>query len=201
MNDAPDQSEGLRARKRRDTLARIAETGLRLFVANGYDATTLEEIAAATGISRRTFFYYFKSKEDVLLAWQDGGFLQVLRPAMVDESPGQPPLHVARACFLKLASRYETEESIVVDRLLRSTEALRLRKEAIFIDMERVLLAAMVDLWPEPERRDVLRTAAMMAMGVLRLALDDWRQDDAASQLTFYLDRQFSLLKDPLGLQ
>jgi hypothetical protein len=45
-------------------------SGLKLFVANGYEATTLEAVAAAAGISRRTFFHYFKSKEELLLAWQ-----------------------------------------------------------------------------------------------------------------------------------
>ena len=47
---------------------------LKLFVKNSYDGTTLDAIAQAAGISRRTFFYYFKSKEDVLLAAHDSGF-------------------------------------------------------------------------------------------------------------------------------
>ena len=44
--------EGLRERKRRETSRRIAETGLKLFLKNGYENTTLDEIAAAAGISR-----------------------------------------------------------------------------------------------------------------------------------------------------
>ena len=78
MKSTPTNEEGLRERKRRETLQRIAEAGLKLFVTNGYDATTLETIAEAAGISRRTFFYYFKSKEDILLAWQ-GGLIQAIR--------------------------------------------------------------------------------------------------------------------------
>jgi AcrR family transcriptional regulator len=62
MKSAPAKKNGLRARKRRETRQRIAETGLKLFVRKGYDATTLEAIAAAAGISARTFFYYFKTK-------------------------------------------------------------------------------------------------------------------------------------------
>ena len=52
------QQGGLRERKRRDTLQRIAQTGLDLFIAKGYEETTLDDIAAAAGISRRTFFHY-----------------------------------------------------------------------------------------------------------------------------------------------
>ncbi len=62
------REQGLRERKRRETLRRIAEEGLKLFLTNGYEATTLDEIAEAAGISRRTFFYYLKSKEEILLA-------------------------------------------------------------------------------------------------------------------------------------
>src|SRR5580692_1923288 len=97
----------LRERKRRLTLDRIAEVGLRLFVKNGYEATTLDAIAAAAGISRRTFFYYFKSKEDVLLAARDSGFREAIRPVILDGSPDQAPLDIVRRCLIKLASRYE----------------------------------------------------------------------------------------------
>ncbi len=201
MDSASEQPEGLRERKRRQTRERIAETGLKLFVDNGYEATTLDAIAAAAGISRRTFFYYFKSKEDVMLAWQDGGFLQALRPAMLEQSADQPPLRAARECFLKLASRYEVKQSIAVDRLLRSTEALRLRKEAVFVEMERALVAAMRELWPAPGQRDALRVSAMIAMGILRLALDDWRQDDATHPLEHHLHRSFALLETMPGIR
>src|ERR1700724_1393764 len=127
MQDISTKNEGLRERKKRETLQRIAETGLKLFIARGYEGTTLEAIAEAAGISRRTFFYYFKSKEEVLLAWQGSGFLDALRPAMLEESPHQAPLDAVRHCLLKLISRYETKESIIVDRLLRSCGLLRIR--------------------------------------------------------------------------
>ena len=201
MDNASEQPEGLRERKRRQTLERIVETGLKLFMENGYEATTLDAIAAAAGISRRTFFYYFKSKEDVMLAWQDGGLLQALRPAMLEQSADQPPLRAALECFLKLASRYEAKQSIVVDRLLRSTEALRLRKEAVFVEMERALVKVMCELWPAPAQMDALRVAAMIAVGTLRLALDDWRQDKARHPLAHYLRRSFALLEKTPGMR
>jgi AcrR family transcriptional regulator len=51
-------SAGLAERKQGETLDRIGEAGLELFVAKGYEATTLGDMAAAAGISRRTLFYY-----------------------------------------------------------------------------------------------------------------------------------------------
>ena len=122
MKGASERPQGLRERKRRETSERIIEKGLKLFVKNGYEAATLDAIAEAAGISRRTFFYYFKSKEDVLLAAHDSGFREALRPAMLDELPDQAPLDAVQKCLVKLASRYETKESIVFDRLMESTE-------------------------------------------------------------------------------
>jgi AcrR family transcriptional regulator len=194
MNLVSERPQGLRERKRRETSERIIEKGLKLFVKHGYEATTLDAIAEAAGISRRTFFYYFRSKEDVLLSANDSGFREALRPVMLAESPDQAPIDAAQKCLIKLASRYETKESIVFDRLMESTEALRARKEAVFVDTERILLEAMCELWPSPGRRDGLRLVAMLAMGTLRLALDKWKEDDAAHPLAYYIRQGFTLL-------
>jgi AcrR family transcriptional regulator len=184
----------LRERKRAATLERIAETGLKLFVENGYEATTLDAIAAASGISRRTFFYYLKSKEDVLLAHESGDIPRVLRPTLLEQSLEQSPIEAARKTFLILASRYMSRESVLADRILRSTEALRLRKEALLVQMEEVLAEAMYELWPDETRRPALRLAAMMAIGALRFAKENWRQENAAHPLTHYIDEAFDLL-------
>ena len=187
MDSASPKKEGRRERKRLETLQRIAETGLKLFIAHGFEGTTLEAIAEAAGISRRTFFYYFKSKEEVLLAWQGSGFAQALRPTLLDESPDQTPFVAVRNCLSKLAARYVTKDSVIVDRLLRSTDALRARKQAKFVEMEEELFAAMCELWPQLERRNTLRLVAMISIGALRLALESWRQDSGKRPLAEYL--------------
>lgn len=194
MKGEPERPPGLRERKRHETFERIMEKGLKLFVKNGYEATTLDAIAQAAGISRRTFFYYFKSKEDILLAARHSGFQEALRPAMLDEDPDQSPLEAVQKCLVKLASRYETKEFIIFDRLMELTELLRARKEAVFVETEQILLEAMCELWPSPARRDGLRLVAMVAMGTLRLALDKWRQNDAAHPLAYYVRQSFTLL-------
>jgi AcrR family transcriptional regulator len=54
---------------RRETRQRIAEVGQRLFLTRGYEGTTLDVIAAEADISRRAFFSYFKSKDDIIFFW------------------------------------------------------------------------------------------------------------------------------------
>ena len=65
---APTAPVGLRERNRARTYAEIADAALDLFERQGYDATTVDQIAAAAGVSPATFFRYFATKEDVLFA-------------------------------------------------------------------------------------------------------------------------------------
>src|ERR1700719_2009310 len=62
---------GLRERKRQQTRERLTRMAMALFHERGFEATTLDDIAAAADISRRSFFHYFASKEDVVFAWQE----------------------------------------------------------------------------------------------------------------------------------
>jgi AcrR family transcriptional regulator len=194
MDNVPPESEGLRERKRRKTLQRIAKTALKQFIVNGYDATTLDDIAEAAGISRRTFFYYFKSKEDILLAWQSG-VADAIRGAVLAESPDQAPLDAVRNALLALTSRQQSDEAIVIDRLLRSTEALRASKQAKYVQQERALFEALCELWPQPKRRDALRLVAMVSIGAMRLALETWSEEGGKRPLAKYLRDAFANLK------
>lgn len=146
--------------------------------------------------TRRTFFHYFKSKDDILLAYQDGGFADALSFAILAQPPNQTPLDVAQKCILEVSSKYETKESIVADKLLRPTEALRARKEAMFVEMEQLLFEAFQGLWPEQERRDGLRLVSIIVVGTLRFAMEDWRAEKGAHPLAYYIARSFALLKD-----
>src|ERR1700686_2897031 len=62
---------GLRLRKRQQTRERLTRVAMALFLDRGFEATTLDDIASAADISRRSFFHYFASKEDVVFAWHE----------------------------------------------------------------------------------------------------------------------------------
>ncbi len=131
MESESGQPVSLRARKRQETLRRIAETGLRLFGERGYEATTLDAIAEAAGISRRTFFSYFRSKEEILLDWQMRGFSAQLREAVLAQ-PDAAPVDVVRGAMLHLVAGIRTQEFISIDRVLRANETLQARKQATY---------------------------------------------------------------------
>jgi AcrR family transcriptional regulator len=192
--DKQIKDEGNRERKRRETLARIAETGLRLFITNGYENTTLEAIAEAVGISRRTFFYYFKSKEEVILAWQSI-FTQQIRAAVVAEPSDQPPIEAVKNALLKLTAGYHSDQSIVLDRVIRSSETLMTASHAKYIAQEQAIFEALCEKWPQAKRRKSLRYVAMAAVGALRLAIDAWSNDNGRRPPSVYLRESFANLK------
>ncbi len=196
---APVTAEGLRERKHRETKQRIAATGLRLFLANGYESTTLDTIAAEAGISRRTFFSYFKSKEDVLFVWQSEAWNAVWADVLT-VSPDEHPLDAVRDVFIRHLAPYANEEMRAIDRLLRSSESLRARKQVAYEQYEQALFATLCEVWRQPQRRPVLRMLAMACIGVVRLSLDTWNQQGTANKtLAEVLQEGFASLKS--GIQ
>jgi AcrR family transcriptional regulator len=86
---------GLREQKKKQTRAGLMDAAARLFAENGYDGTTVADIAAAAGVSTRTFFSYFPAKEDVLFAGTDQR-LAVLAEALATVRAESPPEAVGR---------------------------------------------------------------------------------------------------------
>ena len=199
MLDIANRTEGLRERKRQETRQRIAETGLRLFLANGYDNTTLDTITAEAGISRRTFFSYFKSKEDLLFIWQSSAWRAVWED-LLTASPDENPLDAVRDTFIRHLSHYANDEMRSIDRLLRSNESLRARKQAAYEEQEQALFVALCEVWRYPQQRSALRMVAMACMGVVRLSLEIWSQQDSTNRpIADVLQEAFANLK--LGIQ
>jgi AcrR family transcriptional regulator len=200
MGISPAKEEGLRERKRRETLHRIAEQGLRLFLTNGYEATTLEAIAEAAGISRRTFFYYFKSKEEILLAWQNGGYTETIRSAVLEQPTKQSPLAAVTNALLGLTLRFQADykHGKAIEQLMCSNETLRIRQQAKYLEQEEAVFEALCRMWPQPKRRPALRMVAMMSIGALRLAIDNWSRDQGKRSISIYLKEAFADLKSEL---
>ncbi len=189
-----DQKEpGLRERKRQETLQRITETGLRLFMANGFDATTVDAIAAAAGISRRTFFHYFKSKDDIVLSLHQG-FADPLIAALALRAEGEAPLAAIRAASMRIAEGYPLDDLVAIDRVMLSSEVVRAGKQAGYAQDEIKLLAALRDFWPQEDDLE-LRLLAMLTIGSARVALDAWRSEGGTRPLADYVAGAFDRIE------
>jgi AcrR family transcriptional regulator len=115
---------------------------------------------AAADIARRTFFGYFKSKEEILHAAIDTGFIAALRTAFAGADRDERPFDAVRRKLPRLVSRFESKESIAVERLMRSTEELWARKQAIFLRLERNLFESCDWAWTRGGTIAVTRSLA-----------------------------------------
>lgn len=192
--EAPQKREGLRERKRRETSQRISDAALELFLDKGYEATTLDEIAEAAGISRRTFFYYFESKDEILTAYL-GRRTDELMAAVLDSSSAGEPIDVVRNALLKLASHVGDRKTMATARLVSGSEFLRIRNQGRYLKFEQGVADALFEIWPKKERRDGLRLVAMVSIGALRLAVDDWLEQGGKRPLAKYIEDAFRNLK------
>ena len=100
-------TQGHRERKKQQTRDAISRAALELFVERGYEATTLAEIAEAAGVSTRTIFAYYPSKEDILFC----GFQETrdaLAVALAERPGGKDALGTLRD-FILSAAHQKTE--------------------------------------------------------------------------------------------
>ncbi|MDT8757241.1 TetR/AcrR family transcriptional regulator [Sphingomonas psychrotolerans] len=181
MVDLPDASPsiGVRERKRRETLRRITDAGVCLFIEKGFEGATVEEIAAAAGISRRSFFHYFESKDDILLSLQsDVGelFAAEVRRA----PPGGSPFELVRDAALSVCASIPHDDMLAIDRLMRGSASVQARKQASYRQQEEALFSALRERWPEPDRETRLRVLAMVAVGATRLASETFNKEGGA---------------------
>jgi len=198
VEDGSWQAPGLRERKRQETLRRITDAGICLFIERGIDATTLDEIAAMAGISRRTFFHYFKSKDDILLGLQNGmGEMIAERVRRADFAVS--PFEAVRASVIAVCAEVPTDDIVAIDRLMRSSLAVQARKQASYVEHERTLFAALRMRWTDPAREMALRLVAMLAIGAIRLATEALGQEGERRSLVELLNAAFDALPGELA--
>lgn len=193
-----DTPEGLRERKRRETGVRITEAGISLFLERGYEATTLDDIAERAGISRRSFFSYFKSKDDILLSLQSG-MGDTLAAALQAESAQKPPLQAMRDAAIRASAHIPADEMLAMDRLMRSSASVMARKQASYVQHELTVFAALRQKWPDPQRETSLRLVAMLSIGAIRLALEGLSRENGKRTIGDLLIEQFDALQAAIG--
>jgi TetR/AcrR family transcriptional regulator, regulator of mycofactocin system len=103
------------------TRHQLQEIAIEMFSAHGYDEVTIEALAAAAGISRRTFFRYFNSKADALMADFDQD-VERLRSALAGSDPGLSVLDAIRQAVVAVNS-YHAEDLVQLRQRLQLQHA------------------------------------------------------------------------------
>ncbi|MFI2372862.1 TetR/AcrR family transcriptional regulator [Streptomyces sp. NPDC018833] len=191
---------GLRERKRIKTRIAIRTAAYRLIAEQGYDATTVEQIAAAAEVSPSTVFRYFPTEEDIVLTDEhDAAMVAALnaRPA------GEPPLASLRAVLTEAVAsiaEQEPEELRLRTRLMSEVPSLRARLTGTMAETSQVLAAPIAaPAGRSPDDLEVrIFTAAVM--GALREAMPRWAEHGQKDDLAALVDRTMDVLEGGLRL-
>jgi AcrR family transcriptional regulator len=190
-----------RQRKKTATHDRIRACALRLFREHGYDATTVEQIAAAAGVSHMTFFRYFPAKEDVALSDSYDPMIAEL----IEQTPvTQPVIQRIRTVLVQgLRQVYDTDRDTMLaqNKLVVSTPALRERLWANQIATQQVILQALHngEQDPHPDFQTQVTVAACLAAATT--AVLTWTENDGAPELPDLMEQAFNTLSHLSGIK
>jgi mycofactocin system transcriptional regulator len=182
---------GRRPTTSRGELERIA---LQLFVTRGFEETTVEDIAAAAGISRRTFFRYFGSKNDVV--WGDfEAELQRMRSWLADYPPGAPMMDALREAIIAFNHLEAAQVPAHRQRmaLILQVPALQAHSTLRYAGWRGVVAEYAAHRLRLPETALLPQTIAYTFLGAAIAAYEHWLRDDD-SDLDLHLDQALRAL-------
>lgn len=182
-----------RSRKKTTSRRTIQQHALRLFTANGYEATTVEQIAAAAGVSHMTFYRYFPRKEAVVESDDYDPLLERLISARPADEPPLMALHAAMRAALETILATDRETVLTRVRLIMATPALRARLW-IAHDSTRDLFARALARRAgvtEPDLAGIVQAGAALAAN--GAALQAWAEHEDADLLDL-VDAAFAAL-------
>jgi AcrR family transcriptional regulator len=179
----------LRDRKKDRTRRTLQAEAVRLFAEKGFQATTIEEIAAAAEVAPRTFFRYFPTKEDVVF-WSEH---QPMLAGHVAARPAHEPAAQALRHGLTdgLATFYEQDRERLLARskLACRTQALQPRWRQQQADLAVGMAQILADrLGVHADDLEVRAIAAAIA-AALFVAIEDWQAHDGQGDLRGLIDR------------
>ena len=196
-------SSGLRERKKARTRASLREHALRLFREQGYQATTVEQIAAAAEVSPSTFFRYFPTKEDVVL--QDDMDTRMVA-AFERQPPAVSPIAAVRAAAREMLASYTGTDLDVIretTRLTMTVPEVRARALDEFARTITVLAEAVSKRTGRAPDDLAVRAVAGAIIGVIMSITIPWENwsDGTSFEDTFArIDQALALLEAGLPL-
>jgi AcrR family transcriptional regulator len=186
--------ESLRARTRRAVRSEVVEVAMALFLSRGFAETTVEDIATAAGISRRSYFRYFASKEDALaegLAAVGGEIASALEHRPQTESPWL----ALRRAFDPVLRQVEAEpRAEALGALMLQHPGLMRAKNATWTQTIGRTLSSRLS---GPDAGGTIEADALLAsaLACLHVAQEHWLRPDEPASLSTLLDRSMSSVR------
>jgi len=177
----------------------VTRTALELCAERGFEETTVDDIADALGVSRRTLFRYFASKNDMV--WGDFDWVLERLRGCLDATPSDVPLDEALGHAVVESNRYEDEqlpELRIRMRLITGVPALQAHSALRYAEWREVIALWVAQRLGCGPGDLVPQTVAHAALGTSMAAFLVW-VDDPATDLVANLEHGYALLGRGLG--
>jgi AcrR family transcriptional regulator len=191
---------GIRERNRERNRQEVADVALDLFTRHGYPAVTVDDIAAAAGISRRTFFRYFESKEDVVMPAEEERDLEVLRRHLDARPSGEPlVVSICNAVQILLETTTAEERAALMARLRvifenPAVHAHMLQRQTSMEHMVAEVIAGHLGVDPATDLTS--RVLAASTIAAFRAATDVWLATGGERELVDLMAEAHAVLTD-----
>jgi AcrR family transcriptional regulator len=199
-NAAKRQSPSLTERRMARTRQQLAEVAARLFLKRGYEAVTVEEIVTTVGVSPRTFFRYFSSKEDVLdeiLVNEAEAVIEALRERPTDE----PILDALRAAaYSWVGATQRDPRTLRLFALVMRTPLLRTRWLVRQRACQETLAQILVERLPEGPAPHILLLAAGAIIAMIATIFESWIDHLDETEVLKLIDEAIQALATGFGL-
>jgi AcrR family transcriptional regulator len=191
--------DGLRSRKKLRTRFAIEDAALALFGEQGYDATTVEQIAERAEVSTTTFFRYFPTKAEVVLSDQ-GQQLPALHQAIVDRPHDESDLvacrHAVVEAWVTAIDPARTARKAAAVAVTPVLQGLSYQNGLRWMETIPDALAKRRGL-TKPDERCLL--AARVVLGVLASAMEGWMARECVGDLAAAVEDRFDLMTEHCG--
>ncbi|MFE7118642.1 TetR/AcrR family transcriptional regulator [Streptomyces sp. NPDC057654] len=190
----PEPKLGLRERKKIQTRQAIRRAAYRLFKEQGYDATPVDQIAAAADISPSTVFRYFPTKEDIVLTDEYDAMMEA---ALRARPPGEPAMESIRHTVIDpLCHVFASEREEMVERtkLLQEVPALRARASESQAESGRILAEVLCERTGRPSGDVEVEVVVGAVLGGFQAALMHWARNGNEEDLIALMEQALDVL-------
>ncbi|HWM36937.1 MAG TPA: TetR family transcriptional regulator [Streptomyces sp.] len=207
MSDSAKPSRSHTASSQRLRMRReLAAAAMELFATKGYEATTVDEIAATAGVARRTFFRHFRAKEEAIFPDHDDTLVRA--QAVLEAAPAhENPLDTVCRGIKEVMRMYAASPKGSVERykLTRDVPALREREIASVARYERLFTRYLLGHFDEAAHRDgdddplLAEVAASAVVTAHNHVLRRWLRNGGVGDVEAQLDHAFAIVRKTFG--
>lgn len=196
-DSAAGQPPGMRERKKACTRQRLLDAAFALFAEYGFEATTVEVIAARADVHPRTFFRHFATKEDVVVDENRARLDRILEAFAAEPDDAAVLTGLRRACRAGIEGYQEEHSTLHLElSLIATVPALQAANMEAALSWQRSLTAEIARrLGVDPEQGLQARLIAASTLTALHVSVETWLTDSRSTKLGELVDEALTLLE------